>query len=342
MSTGSVGGTGSVGPVAIVGQGIGGTLLAAELERHDVPIHIWDRGLSQSASAVAAGIINPVMGRRFVPLPRAQASLAEARVTYQALERRFNRPLWRDMRIRREFVDSEEREILEARRARGELEPFLGEVDTRGFWIEGAARVDLPALLQAARTDWRDRGRLTEAPAELVELRHKFERVILCAGARLVRLGLPATIPWRLAQGEIIEVDAPDLEPEVIRSRRHWLLPREAGRAEVGATFVPDRESAEPTAAGREELRQAAERLLGRAVEVRGHRAGVRLTTSDHRAAVGWLPGFPGCGVMAGLGSRGAVTAPGLARQWCRHLLEGAPFEAETALDRFARRSGPS
>lgn len=337
MATDRVRSARSAGPVAIVGQGIAGTLVAAELERHGIPFHIWDPGLSHSASAVAAGIINPVMGRRFVPLPEAGASLAEARDTYQALERRFNRPLWQDMRIRREFVDSEEREILESRRARGELEPFLGAVDAQGFWIRGAARVDLSALLQAARADWRARGCLTETAADLEDLRQKFDRVILCAGAGLLRLGLPAEIPSRLAQGEILEVDAPELEPDVIRSRRFWVLPREKGRAEVGATYVPDRESAEPTSAGREELRQAAERLLDRAVEVRGHRAGVRLTTSDHRSAIGWLPTISGCGVLGGLGSRGAATAPGLARQWRRHLLEGAPFESEVAVDRFAR-----
>ena len=47
----------------IVGQGVAGTLLAFELERRGVDYRVIDVGVNHS-SAVAAGIMNPVVFRR--------------------------------------------------------------------------------------------------------------------------------------------------------------------------------------------------------------------------------------------------------------------------------------
>jgi len=41
--------------------------------------------------------------------------------------------------------------------------------------------------------------------------------------------------------------------------------------------------------------------------------------------------------MIGGLGSKGALWAPGLARQWVNHLTEGVPFDPETDLNRFRR-----
>ena len=48
----------------IVGQGLAGTLLAAELEGRGQSIQVVDNNYPRAASKVAAGIMNPVTGRR--------------------------------------------------------------------------------------------------------------------------------------------------------------------------------------------------------------------------------------------------------------------------------------
>jgi hypothetical protein len=44
-------------------------------------------------------------------------------------------------------------------------------------------------------------------------------------------------------------------------------------------------------------------------------------------------------GVINGLGAKGALHAPALARQWVNHLTEGVPFDAEVEVGRFFGRS---
>ena len=55
--------------ILIVGQGLAGTLLAFELERAGVSFAIADAGHEGAASSVAAGVINPITGRRLALAP---------------------------------------------------------------------------------------------------------------------------------------------------------------------------------------------------------------------------------------------------------------------------------
>jgi glycine oxidase len=321
--------------IAIVGQGIAGTLLAAELERQGAAFHVYDAGPAGSASAVSAGIINPVTGRRLARSWRIAELLPLARETYRELETRLGVPLWREMRVRRWFRDDRERRIFAERCGSGELAPFLGAIEADGFWTEGAGHVNVPALLAATRRRWRERGCLSERAVDPRELRRRHALVILCAGADVAASPVFAGVPWRLVGGELLTISVPGLAENEILNRGTWVLPLGNGLAEVGATYVPDVKEARPTAAGRAHLEAGARALLDRPFEVRDHRAGLRLTLPDQRPATGRSAVDPGWGVLAGLGSKGASLAPWLARQWWNHLSEGVPFDPEVDVSRF-------
>jgi glycine/D-amino acid oxidase-like deaminating enzyme len=85
-------------------------------------------------------------------------------------------------------------------------------------------------------------------------------------------------------------------------------------------------------------LQAAAGRLAGAAVTVLDHLAGVRLTTPDRRPIGGWLPGWPGLGILGALGSKGVLRAPDLAGRWVE-AIRGRPgvWPAELAVDRWGR-----
>jgi glycine oxidase len=327
--------------IAIVGQGLAGTLLGLELERQGADFQVYDSGPAGSGSAVAAGIINPVTGRRLAPSWRIAELLPLARETYRGIERRLGVPLWRDLRVRRWFRDERERRIFAERREGGELAPWLGAVEADGFWTEGAGHVNVPALLGAARHRWLERGVLTARAVEPGELRTRHGLVILCQGAALASSPVFAGVPWRVVGGELLTVEVPGLDESVILNRGTWVLPLGGGLAEVGATYLPEATAARSTAAGRARLEADARELLGRTFAVRDHRAGLRLTLPDQRPAAGRDPRDHGWGVLAGLGSKGASLAPWLARQWWNHLSEGVPFDPEVDVARFLS-AGPA
>lgn len=324
--------------VLIVGQGLAGTLLAWELERAGIDFAIADQGQANAASLAAAGIINPVTGRRLVKTWRIETLLPRARLTYQQFGDALGLPVWRELRVRRLFADEGERAAWARKRGTGELAPFVtAAADEQGFWIEQAARVDLGALLGAARKRWMAQGRLQERRAEpaLETLHHAW--VIDCTGHQGVRsAGAPRVAPWEFSKGEVLQLQLDDLDPGVVLNRRHWVMPAGAGAAWVGATHEPGVTDATPTESGRNVLERSAAEILGRPFRVTGHRAGVRVTVVDKLPVSGPIGTVPGLGVINALGGKGALWAPLLAAEWATFIRAGAAMDPLLDVNRFA------
>jgi glycine oxidase len=330
--------------ILIVGQGLAGTMLAWACERSGIGFCITDHGHAASASAVAAGIINPITGRRLVKSWRIDSQLPAARAAYREIEDVLGVRLWHDLRIRRRFADERERVVWREKQSRGELAPYGGVEEEDGAWISGAARVDLLTLLRGSRARWEAAGRLCARAAEPAREREQHDLVIDCRGLGAAQAGTFAFVPWEFSKGETLELAVEGLAPDVALNRRHWLVPFDAGTARVGATHEPGRCDAEPTAAARALLETSAQELLGaeRNFSVIRHLAGVRVTLGDKRPAAGRHPDDSRLGLVNGLGGKGALWAPMLARQWVNHLTEGIAFDAEIDVKRFAGSIGTS
>ena len=239
--------------ILIAGQGIAGTLLGWELERAGIPFEIADAGHASAASRVAAGIINPITGQRIVKSWRVDTLLPLARDTYRALEAELGVSLWHELRVRRLYLDECERRVFAEKQALGELADYAGATDGDGFWIEGAARVDVAALLAAMRARWLASGVLREERVDFLAAREEHALTIDCTGAALrTGVGQPGApfgfVRWQHSKGEILTVAIEGLAPDVVLNRGHWLLPVAPGVACVGATHAPSRRDTTLTA----------------------------------------------------------------------------------------------
>jgi glycine oxidase len=83
-----------------------------------------------------------------------------------------------------------------------------------------------------------------------------------------------------------------------------------------------------PTAAGRALLEASARALLAQPFTVLSARAGVRVTLPDKRPVAGRHQQEPRLGLFNGLGAKGALWAPMIARQWIAHLTRGEAFDS--------------
>lgn len=325
--------------VLVVGQGLAGTLLAWELERAGIDFAIVDQGHAHAATRAAAGIINPVTGRRLVKTWRIETLLPRARTTYQQFGDALALPLWRELRVRRLFADEGERAAFERKRGTGELAPFVTTAaDAAGFWIEQAARVDLGALLAAARARWLAQGRLQERRADPAAETLHHAWVIDCTGYQGARSADAWHVaPWEFSKGEVLQLNVEGLDPEVVLNRRHWVIPSGVGAAWVGATHEPGVTDLTPTTAGRTVLERSAAEVLGRGFQVTGHRAGVRVTVADKLPVSGPIAIAPGLGVINALGGKGALWAPLLAAEWVAFIRSGAVIDPLLNVNRFSR-----
>lgn len=319
-------------------------MLGWALVRAGIPFRIADKGQAAAASRVAAGIINPVTGRRLVKSWRVDALLPFARAAYGAIEAELGITLWRDCRVHRLFADDDERARYLAKAARDELAPYSENGDDSGFWIRGAARVDLGTLLTATRVRWMSAGWLQSGPVDISAEVERHDLVIDCTGAALALAATAAPtahpfghIPWEFSKGEVIKVGMQAGPPEdVILNRRHWLMPIAPGIGWVGATHEPGIRDTEITPAAKTALEASAASLLqGTAFTVTAQRAGVRVNLPDRRPIAGRARAESRVGVINGLGAKGALWAPYLAQQWLDHVRAGTPFDPEVAASRF-------
>ncbi|MDF3059174.1 MAG: hypothetical protein K0R17_3389 [Rariglobus sp.] len=317
----------------IVGQGLAGTLLGHACEQAGIAFELVDAGHAGAASRVGAGIINPITGQRIVKSWEIDALRPLAWETYRGLESLLGASLVREMRVRRLFRDDAERRVFAEKRARGELAPYAGEADGEGFWIEGALQVDTAALITAARARWVRMGRLRDGRVGIAEALANHETVIACTGAENGDGRAWAGVSCARVTGEILRVSVAGLAPDVILNRGHWVLPTSEGEAKVGATYA--RGEADSRLARLELERSARELLGGRRFDVLAQESGVRVTAPDRRPLAGYDPAEPRLGLINGLGSKGALLAPWLARQWVDHLTKGMPFDPAVTAGRF-------
>ena len=91
----------------VVGLGLSGVSVCERLEENDLSYRVYDSGI-QKASVVAAGLINPVILKRFTLAWKADEQLAIAIPFYKNIEEKLRVKLFYPRNIHRRFNSAEE------------------------------------------------------------------------------------------------------------------------------------------------------------------------------------------------------------------------------------------
>lgn len=323
----------------IIGQGLAGTCLAWALFERDVAFELLDREQGGS-SRVAAGLVNPVTGMRFEPSWRIDEFLPEAIAFYEALEHRLGERFWYPLPVVRLTFDRKDRAKAEAKLNDPVVRPWLaGEVppppgDWSGaFELRGGGRLDVRALLDASRKFFQERGIYRRAEANPAEL-FDGERV-WCEGAAGLLTGRLGA--HRCAKGEILTVRAIGWsEPRILIGGGGWMVPLGEDRYKAGATYDWNRWDETPTEEGRAKVESILQRLAPGSFEVIDHEAGVRPILRRSQPLIGKLGGE---WFFNGLGSKGSLYAPGVAKRLAGWLIDGIEPETDFNLADFLNRN---
>lgn len=103
--------------ILIVGQGLAGSLLGWRLLKAGHSVLIVDPGLEHTASRTAAGLINPITGKRLVKTEHLEEYLPVAIRLYRQLGEFFGETFWHAKQQVRLFQSDEECEQWEKRRS---------------------------------------------------------------------------------------------------------------------------------------------------------------------------------------------------------------------------------
>jgi|UniRef100_UPI003783EC11 glycine oxidase len=338
----------------IIGQGLAGTALAWRLWERQVPFLIVDRNEAVTCSKVAAGLITPITGMRLTVSWRYDVFYREALRFYRACGKRLQQRFFFPRGYVRLLKNEPEIAKWHKRRRDPDMQPFLHRQapglnsdvfhdPQNGFQQRHAAWLDTTAYLKASRGFFESLNSCTTADVKPSDVRddaegvgwsgQRFSHVIWAQGWSAEKHPLFHWVPFQSALGTILTVKA-DLRGETrILNRGCWLLPRNDGTLRVGSTYEwqfndPNTPSADQV----QKLEATLHSLLKAPAQITAAQTAVRPIIKNRQALMGTHPTHPRVAFLNGLGSKGSLRSPWLARHLIEHLLDGTTIDAEMDL----------
>lgn len=341
--------------ILIVGQGIAGTMLAWALQRKNVAVHIADGNLPGSSSPVAAGVINPVTGKRFVKSWRFDEFFPAAQSAYQALEQELGVSVWMEQPVTRLLATAEEANNWSARCAQPDYIDHLAEAGDAGAWapfirpgwhfglIRKAARVNFPVLLGAFREKIMAEGVFFPEVSDfrqIERLAKDYDHVVYCEGFRAAENPYFPDMPWQLAKGEALLIRFQDAHRAnrivTMLKKTVTLVPLGDNLFWAGGSYQWYYPDLAPSEGERNYIAGHLSEMLLPAFDIVGQTAGVRPTVKDRRPFIGQSQINAKVFIFNGLGTKGALLAPYWANHLADHLIHGAPLDPESDIRRFS------
>ena len=323
--------------ILIVGQGLAGTCLAWALWDRGIKFEIVARGDGSGCSHVAAGMLTPVTGRGLSPAWRLKDFQSDALWFYGAVEKVLGEDFYNPKPILRVFRSEEERAKFEKRRP--DLEEWIEDTpEELGFGVrgehgsvmwKGGGWLQTHRFLTRSKGFFREKGLYRQMEVTSEDLDRLSDRtVVLCEGACGLGDGAFSYLPERRAKGEILTARILGLREDCILSGNGgWIIPRGGGIFRAGAGYEWDDLTRYPTAGGRDKVETIISSLTTQPFEVFDHVAGVRPIVRRSQPVIGWHRERANVAIFNGLGSKGVLYAPGVARRLARHLSDDVPIE---------------
>ncbi len=325
-------------PIIIVGGGLAGSLLAWSMKQKGINFHLY-ADKKACASRVAAGLINPVTGQRFVLAEHTPDMLTFAKGFYRNIEQAIDIHCFFEKPMKRLFLSQKEQENCKkrlkndryAKFLKNELPPQTLNAEHSGITQTQTAWLDTNTLLDALHQYFEQHGCITYA--SFLEAESK-QHIIYCEGYHMQNNPLFSWLPLQAAHGEIITCKSAKILPDYIINKGKWLLPVSEHDCRIGATYETDMETPTVQEVSKQQLLEFAEGAFTEphSLEVTKHQAGIRPTTLDKQPFIGTHPKFSNIHIFNGFGSRGCLMIP-----WYANQLMQQQISQEANIQRYAQ-----
>lgn len=342
--------------ILVVGGGVAGICLTHELLKQGCAVRLLDNNRNAS-SAVAAGLINPLVFRRMTLSWRVAELLPYAYRTYREMEELTGVSFLHPLVIRRLFASQQELEFWMKKQLLPEFEPYMELItdadmdfqlaqNTFGTGrVKQASYIDTAPFLEGNRAYFQTAGILQEETFEIESLDPQtavykgeaYDYILFAEGKDGKYNPFFSYLPLQQTKGELLTIQSDRIYAEESLNRKCFLLPLGNGRFKVGSTYVWDTDNTDPTEEGAQTIAENLRSITTETYEIVEHRAGVRPTVPDRRPLFGKHPEFSQLVFANGLGTKGYMLAPLMAHELINHLLHGTPLNPECDLTRFQK-----
>jgi glycine/D-amino acid oxidase-like deaminating enzyme len=341
----------------IVGCGLAGIAFCEQLEANKRSYVVYD-DQSQQSSIVAAGLYNPVILKRFTEVWKAKEQLSLAMPFYEGLEKKLLVKLDYKIPVYRRFASVEEQnewftasdkptlsDYLSIQLIKND-NPFLrapqgfGEVLLTG-------RIDTSALISSYKIILKENDRYINESFDYdkLNIQHNLvsykniatKTIVFAEGFGMLNNPYFKELPLNVAKGEIVTIKAPKLKIEYALKSSIFVVPLGNDLYSVGATYNWEDKTNAITQGAKDELIAKLRDLITCDFEVVNQVAGIRPTVKDRRPLVGTHPIYNNLAILNGLGTRGVMLAPYVAKALFNHLEKGISLENDININRFEK-----
>lgn len=342
----------------VIGCGLAGVSLIELLQQNGKTVHVFDNA-SQPSSTVAGGMYNPVVLKRFTEIWKASEQVDIVTNFYPNLEKKLNVKFDFSMSLYRKFASIEEQNNWFVACDKVSLAPFLnqkivnskfnhidspfgyGEVFNSGYLDIKKLISNFQKMLQQKNLFFSDEFKYNDLIIEDNSVSYngiRYKKVVFAEGFGLHANPYFNDLPLDGTKGELIHIKAIGLEINSIIKSNIFILPIGNHIYKVGATYNWQDKTNEPTAEGKSELIEKLNELISCDYEVIEHLAGVRPTVKDRRPLVGTHYVHKNLHILNGLGTRGVMLGPFLAKSLYDYLELDAPLDKEIDINRFYKK----
>lgn len=343
----------------IIGQGIAGTMIAFFAKQTGKKIMVIDQSNPHSASNIAAGLINPITGRKFVKSWRIDDLLPFAIQTYQAFADLLGEPFFEQRNILRALMDEKDEANWFLRSDVLDFEKYIKEEEHIGGYkdiinaaysygeVQCGGQVAMKRLIdlyqiylinqENYQSELFDDRQLEIEKDHVIYKDIAAQCVIFCEGIGIQQNRFFNYLPVQGNKGEVLIIKIPNAKTEKIIKQGLFIIPLGEELFWVGSTYFNDYENAEPSAAGKANLLERLHKILIIPFEIIKHQAAIRPTVPDRdrRPLIGVHSEFHRLALFNGVGTKGASVAPYWASRFIDCLENKVEIDAVVNIKRY-------
>jgi len=331
----------------IVGSGLAGIAFSEIALQNNKTILVVNNQ-SQNSSRIAGGLYNPVILKRFSEVWQALEQLELLYIFYANLERKLQIKLDYKLPLLRKFYSIEEQNNWFTASDKPNLSKFLSTNLITKKWdaipspfnfgeVLYSGYVDTNLLVNSYKQFLINQNAYLEDTFDYIGLviekdfisyqNIKAKHIVFAEGFGMILNPFFNKLPLDGTKGELLLIKAPNLNLDVIMKSSIFVLPIGNDLYKVGATYNWEDKTNIPTEAAKKELIDNLKELITCDFEVIEHYAGVRPTVKDRRPLVGTHPVHKNLHVLNGLGTRGVMLAPAMAKNLYNHIENQIPLD---------------
>jgi glycine oxidase len=343
--------------ILIIGAGLAGTSLAHQLLGRGHQVHLIDRGVNHS-TAIAAGMVNPMVFRRMNKSWRLDEFMKDATSFYLRIEKELGQTLFHPIVIRRMLSSEQERNYWVERSKLPEYQDYLTELTPEDETYShaenhfGSGRlkssfwVDAKTYYERNLEYFERNGKLLKEdfdPSNFDEntLKYKgttYDKVVFSVGYQQMNTPFFQELPIQQTKGQTLRIQSAEIPENESLNRKCFVLPLGNQIFRIGATYEWDNPDLTPSEKAKQELVGHLSVLGNYQYKILDQQVGVRPTVLDRRPILGEHKTIKNLYIFNGLGTKGYLMAPTLARELSDLMMLGIPLDKEISIERFYKK----